>query len=196
MANICKPGYRRLLTLSISFGNCGTNGLPEVWALHAEHILSSNRSQGETLALRLDGADMDGGDNQFGILAFDDGGMKGLAAVLNWIGLVYVAGKEQIEDLRHERVISLASSLLALPTFYKHQAGSAAQNMIQRIIKQNVDAKKLPVSSFEWSGILRSLKPKERINVADAIAMYNDSPEVHAHGGAAARSGIWQAFSL
>ena len=53
--------------------------------------------------------------------------------------------------------------------------------MVQRIIKQNVDSKKLGVSSFEWAQILRGFGKKQGMTVSDAVQMYNTSPEVNAH---------------
>ena len=95
--------------------------------------------------------------------------------------------KEAIEELRHPKVVALVHSLLGIPSMFKRQAPDVAQGMIQRIIKQNVGAKKLPVSSFEWAGILESLGGKSRskpdLGVTEAIAMYNACPEVRAHGG-------------
>ena len=91
--------------------------------------------------------------------------------------------KEAIEELRRPKVVALVHSLLGIPPMFKN----VAQGMIQRIIKQNVDAKKLPVSSFEWAGILESLGGKSRskpdLGVTEAIATYNACPEVRAHGG-------------
>lgn len=142
--------------------------------------------QGEMMALRLSD-DMTLPEDlwHFGLLSFDDGGMKCLAGALVWVGLVYFLSKEPLEDLRHPQVLKLVKSLLRLPTIFKHQAENPAQQMIQRIIKQNVDSKKLPVSSYEWAGILVGLKPHtdESFGVTAAIDLYNQNPEVLAHGG-------------
>lgn len=134
--------------------------------------------------MRTNGSWDEEGYNQ-GTLLFDDGGMRGLAAALCWMGLTYRCVKEPVEKLRHPSVRELVSSLLSLPTLRKSQADDPGRAMVQRIIKQNVDAKKLPVSSFEWSQILRSMGNK--VTVMDAIKIYNDSPEVHAHGSGSAK---------
>lgn len=142
--------------------------------------------QGEMMALRLSD-DMTLPEElwHFGLLSFDDGGMKCLVGALVWVGLVYFLSKEPLEYLRHPQVLKLVKSLLRLPTIFKHQAENPAQQMIQRIIKQNVDSKKLPVSSFEWAGILVGLKPHtdESFGFTAAIDLYNQNPEVLAHGG-------------
>ncbi|CAK9013878.1 Uncharacterized protein SCF082_LOCUS12114 [Durusdinium trenchii] len=147
------------------------------------------RLNGETLALRLtDDIDISEDADQFGVLKIDDGGMKCLAAALVWVGLAFVFVKEPEAELRKPGVVALTSSLLKLMTFRKQQPINPAHGMIQRIIKQNVDAKKLPISSFEWANILGSLQSAndmQEFGVSDAIAIYNASPEVHAaeHGG-------------
>ena len=89
-------------------------------------------------------------------------------------------GQESAESLRHPRFVQLVKGLLGLPTLFKKQADDVVSGTIQRIIKQNIDAKKLPVSSFEWAGILSRLG--EEANVADCVKMYNNTPEVVAHG--------------
>ena len=60
--------------------------------------------------------------------------------------------------------------------------------MIRRIIRQHVDAKKLAVSSYEWSRILASMiKDGEQMTVSQAVELYNSNPEVVAHGGASSK---------
>ena len=129
--------------------------------------------------MRSDGHWDDTGGNE-GTLQFDDGGMRGLAAAVCWVGLAYRCVKEPVEKLRHPSVRELVSSLLCLPTLRRSQADDPAMQMVQRIIKQNVDSKKLPVSSFEWSRILS--KMGKRVTAQEAIQLYNSAPEVHAHG--------------
>lgn len=129
--------------------------------------------------MRSDGHWQDGSGNQ-GTLQFDDGGMRGLAAALCWVGLTYRCVKEPAEKLRNPSVRELVSSLLCLPTLRRSQADDPAMQMVQRIIKQNVDSKKLPVSSFEWSRILSKMGKK--VTAQEAIQLYNNAPEVHAHG--------------
>ncbi|CAK9014208.1 Uncharacterized protein SCF082_LOCUS12250 [Durusdinium trenchii] len=145
------------------------------------------RLNGETLALRLtDDIDISEDADQFGVLKIDDGGMKCLAAALVWVGLAFVFVKEPEAELRKPGVVALTSSLLKLMTFRKQQPINPAHGMIQRIIKQNVDAKKLPISSFEWANILGSLQSAndmQEFGVSDAIAIYNASPEEHGGSG-------------
>ena len=136
--------------------------------------------QGEILGMRVDHLEADE-DDYTGSLYFDDGGMRGLSAAVCWIGLTYRCTREPAEELRHPSLKQLVSSLLCLPSIHKTQTNDPAMAMVQRIIKQNVDAKKLPVSSFEWSQILSKIA--KNVSVADAIKLYNNAPEVHAHGG-------------
>ena len=118
-------------------------------------------------------------------LYFDDGGMRGLACALVWCGLVHHATSFKDEDLTHPSMMELARNLLSRPTFHRSQVGDEAAAMIRRIIKQNVDAKKQAVSSYEWSMILKNLctDKAKALTVQDAMDMYNANPEVSAHGG-------------
>lgn len=130
----------------------------------------------------------DEGSWRLGELMFDDGGMRGVAAAVVWLGLVYKCSTEKTEDLTHPRVLSLARSLMQVPTMRKTQTGDMATEQIRRIIRQNVESKKLPVSSFEWAEILRCMNKQGRpITVNEAIDLYNTSPEVAAHGGTSAK---------
>ena len=119
-------------------------------------------------------------------LRFDDGGMKTLAAAVVWCGLVYYVMCLKEDDLAHPAIAQLARGLLALPAYYKTQ-GDEAIDMIGRIIKQNVEAKKQAVSSYEWSMILKRMianakATKTTLSLQDAINLYNSNPEVSAHG--------------
>lgn len=144
--------------------------------------MSDSSLEGELLGLRLPPEDVDTSASSYAVFRFDDGGMKALAAGVVWVGLVHTLGSETTSDLRHHRMTSLVSGLLSMPTLFKSQAPDEVQGMIARIIKQNVDAKKLPVSSFEWcGGILEKLGPST-ITVAEAVQRYNQMPEVCAHG--------------
>ena len=119
---------------------------------------------------------------------FDDGGMKALAGALCWVGLVYFVGASlKPEDV--PSVAALARDLLTLPTFCKSAASDDASSMIARIIRQNVQAKKLAVSSYEWAMILDKMNKdsKTKMTVAQAIEQYNSHPEVSAHGGSSAK---------
>ena len=98
-----------------------------------------------------DGANLEPHVQEF---RFDDGGMKGLAAGLIWCGLVYFVGNLDDSVVCHGGVKELAMSLLSIPTYYRRPGQDPAHAMIGRIIRQNVEAKKMAVSSFEWSQIL------------------------------------------
>lgn len=82
-------------------------------------------------------------DWRVGQLNFDDGGMRGLAAAICWIGLVYRCSKEKPEDLKHAGVVNLARKLLQLPTMRKTQSDDVAAEQIRRIIRQNVGKQKI-----------------------------------------------------
>lgn len=147
-------------------------------------------AQGEIIGARLvpdDQINLDG-DYKQGQLRFDDGGMRGLACGLCWCGLVHFVASLPEDVCVHPSVVELARSLLHLPTCFKSAASDESSNMIKRIIRQNVDSKKLPVSSFEWSQILASLRKNgKQLSVAEAIDLYNANPEVQAHGGASSK---------
>lgn len=165
-------------------------GLPNK-QLFPEHLIKQHETnisfnfvccKGELLALRMpSNVDLNQVGSHLGFYMFDDGGMKALAAAVALLGCIAIATTESVETLRHPRMLSLVMSLLQIPTLHKTQASDEVNGMIQRIIKQNVDSKKLPVSSFEWAGILEKLG-SEHVSLADAVARYNDNPEVCAHG--------------
>ena len=118
---------------------------------------------------------------------YDDGGMRALACGVVWCGLVYHCNILPKDELAKPQVVELARRLLCMPCFFKHQ-GDEASAMIRRIIKQNIDAKKLPISSFEWSQILRKMQGDgEKMTVQEAINMYNANPQVSAHGGSSSK---------
>ena len=128
-----------------------------------------------------DGANLEPHVQEF---RFDDGGMKGLAAALCWCGLVYFVSNLDDSVVCHGGVKELAMSLLSVPTYYKRPGQDPAHAMIGRIIRQNVQAKKMAVSSFEWSQILGKMaKEGEKITVQEAIEIYNGNPGVVSHGG-------------
>lgn len=121
------------------------------------------------------------------VFRYDDGGMRALACGVVWCGLVYHCNSLPKEELMKPQVVELARRLLAVPCFFRNQ-GDETSAMIRRIIKQNIDAKKLPISSFEWSQILRKMQGDgEKLTVQEAINMYNANPQVSAHGGSSSK---------
>ena len=128
---------------------------------------------------------------------FEDGGMKALAAAFVWCGLVYYCADLDQGDLSGTGLAELAKSLLGIPTFYKKPGRDAARSMVSRIIRQNVESKKLAVSSYEWSQILAGLiSDGEKLTVQEAIDIYNNSPEVVAHGGGGGKDRRFNASSV
>ena len=121
---------------------------------------------------------------------FDDGGMRGLAAALCWCGIVYFASTLKDDELcgGSRGIPDLARSLLDIPTYYRTPGPDPTRSMIARIIRQNVESKKLAVSSWEWAQILQSLSNDgQKMSVDDAVELYNMNPEVAAHGGGSAK---------
>lgn len=150
---------------------------------------SDQASEGEVIGMRLSSdaeADLEYIQN---MLYFDDGGMRGLACAVIWCGLIHHGLCIQDGDLVSPSMIELTRTLLSIPVFCKSQGEDEASNMVRRIIKQNVDSKKLAVSSYEWSQILKNMvvnssSTKDKgLTVQGAIDLYNSHPEVMAHGG-------------
>lgn len=153
--------------------------------------------QGEIIGMRMPaedlGADLDWRQN---LLHFDDGGMRGLACAVVWCALLHHGMTLQDDELTNPSMADLARSLLTIPTFSRSHADDEAADMIRRIIKQNVDSKKMAVSSYEWSQILKSMGSgkAKALTVADAIELYNCNPEIAAHGSS--KDGIgWKCCS-
>lgn len=140
--------------------------------------------------MRLDDEQMKDAAHHTAQFYFEDGGMKGLAAAFVWCGLVYYCVDLDQADLFGTGMAELARSLLSIPAFYKKPGTDAARSMVSRIIRQNVESKKLPVSSYEWSQILAGLISNgEKLTVQEAIDIYNNSPEVVAHGAGGGKDG-------
>lgn len=126
------------------------------------------------------------------LFSFDDGGMRGLAAAVCWVGLLHHCGDMKDSDLTagSPGIADLARSLLSINSYFKHQPAvlDATRSQIHRIIRQNVEAKKLPVSSWEWSEILQGLMNQgAKISVQSAVELYNRNPEIAAHGGSSSK---------
>jgi hypothetical protein len=96
-------------------------------------------------------------DWQVGVLLFDDGSQKGLASFMTWLGVLMVHPSFGEEAFRHHQVVTLIKSLMNIPTVYKCQHTGGLDSTIARIVKQNQDAKAQPVSSYQWSCILRRM---------------------------------------
>ena len=140
------------------------------------------------MAFRLEGIDTDAeyAFGHGGLLKYDDGGARGLAACLCWLALLKLNEEGDVSEAELELPGNLAMirSLLSMPAMYKQGEDDPTAAMIKRIVKQNVDLKKLPVSSYEWSCILRRLQGSDGsgVSLAEAIDFYNNCAEVRAHG--------------
>ena len=71
----------------------------------------------------------------------------------------------------------LVKDLLEIPACYKKPGADPARSMISRIIQQNVESKKLPVSSWEWAQILQTLINDGQKILKKPASVVNASPE-------------------
>ncbi|CAK9040042.1 unnamed protein product [Durusdinium trenchii] len=180
----CAPALRRLERLNLPRPVSGTSDEVKLrdWVTQV-YSLRHGAPEGEMIGLRLPpGVDLKNVDSEYGLYMFDDGGQKALAAALVLLGCLHLAGTEPIESLRHPHVTGLVKGLLQIPTLHKSQASDEVSQMLQRIVKQNVDAKKLPVSSFEWCGILERLGEESIGSISEAVQKYNEANDRSASG--------------
>ena len=86
----------------------------------------------------------------------------------------------------------MSGALLRMNVVLRGSTGHSDQvdNMIARIVKQNVGSKVQPVSSLTWCSILRTLSQgNTSIGVDGAMARYNSHTEVVALQGGGEASG-------
>ena len=144
--------------------------------------------QGEVVALRMPD-DFETAAEKYthshgGVLQFEDGSQKSLAAFMCWLGLIAVSNDFDEEDMRSDGVQTLIHSLLHIGTIYKKGHTDLLDNMVSRIVKQNADSKVQPINSFQWSVLLTSMfSKKDDVTLDMAIQKYNQHPEVVAQGG-------------
>ena len=121
---------------------------------------------------------------QANLLWFDDGSLKGLAAFMNFLGLLVLEGEFGVDDLRNPKVKELLVSLLRIPTIYKTQHDDQLDSQIGRVIKQNQDAQAQPVSSYGWACLLSKLSRDgtTSLDFDAALKLYNAHPAVQALG--------------
>ena len=154
---------------------------------YLEFIVSRNLfplpGQGSVLSLRLN---VDADPDQPSKLFFDDGGVKGLACFICFLGLATLAPDLSPDDLAHAKVKLLIESMLRIATIYKQQdMSNPVDSQIMRVVKQNQDAAAQPVSSFGWSCLLRKLSgaiAEEGIDFDAALQLYNQHPMVQIAG--------------
>ncbi|CAE7238938.1 unnamed protein product [Symbiodinium sp. CCMP2592] len=138
---------------------------------------------GEQMVLRMPSstdATVDSSNRAVGTLLYGDGSQKMLAAFTAWIGLLSLWESEP-NVFDNDQVQGLIASFLSIPTCTKSsvESNDSLTATIGRIVKQNIDSKVLPVSSFQWNSILRSLKVEVKLDVA--LRVYNSHPDVVAH---------------
>lgn len=102
-----------------------------------------------------------------------------------WISLLLASQQDSLseEDFTHPQVVALVASLLQIRTIYKASTAGCdeIESTISRIVKQNIDSKVQPVSSLTWASILTTLG--DGISLDQALARYNDHPEVQSFEG-------------
>lgn len=135
------------------------------------------------MSLRLD-PDEDPADPSK--LFFDDGGVKGLACFICFLGLASLAPDMSPEDLGHAKVKILIESMLRIPSIFKQQDRSnPLDSQIMRVVKQNQDAAAQPVSSFGWSCLLKKMSraiAEEGMDFDAVLQLYNQHPMVQITG--------------
>ena len=136
--------------------------------------------QGEMLSLRnVCHQDVEMSPKVRPLLYFDDGGKKGMAAFLNLLGLTALLDVAKPADWEHTQVATLVESIMCIPTIFKHAASeSEVDATISRIVKQDLNSKVLPVSSWQWANLLSSLSSAHGTSFKDAIDLYKDHPAV------------------
>ena len=105
-----------------------------------------------------------------------------LAAAVVWVALLLCWRKHPRDNLSHELVQALVCSLMRIHTIVRASdvKGTPVQAAISRIVKQNINSKVQPITSFGWAGILRDLLGGSA-GFEECLSTYNDHPEVQAH---------------
>ena len=105
-----------------------------------------------------------------------------LAAAVVWVALLLVWRKHPSESLDHELVQALVCSLMRISTSIRASdvKGTPVQAAISRIVKQNINSKVQPITSFGWAGILRDLLG-DSAGFEECLAAYDNHQEVLAH---------------
>jgi len=98
----------------------------------------------------------------------------------------YNCGALTDEDVNDNSVREQLASFLEINTVYKVSGnGNQLDSLITSIAKQNQDAKVLPVSSYQWACMLRSLRKNEpTLTFNVAVERYNAHPDVIAYRAA------------
>ncbi|CAE7836494.1 unnamed protein product [Symbiodinium sp. CCMP2592] len=125
------------------------------------------------------------------VFNFADGGQKTLAAFSVFISLV-LTYKTCPECLKKPQVQTWMSSFLMIQTLCKsnEDPDSSMDGALGRIIKQNIDAKALPVSSLAWASIFQTFG--ESWTIEECLDRYNSHPQVLAYESADTGSGSIQ----
>ena len=130
-----------------------------------------------------------------GILLFEDGAQRALAAFTVWQSLLIVlkdfAPVDATLDFKDPQVINLVSSLVKIPSFLASGVGSGIQNdLISWVIRQETAARTQPVSSYMWASMLKNTSGDWHERSLDALLdAFNSHPSVAATGAGDDASG-------
>ena len=141
--------------------------------------------QGEMVVARFASWPPDDLDKDSGALfklLFGDGSQKMLAAMTCWVAMLLVWRAHGEDGLSGNLVHGMISSFLKIATTVRatETKGSCLENVINRIVTQNVNSKVQPISSFAWSSILKT-SAGAGTSFEDALNEYNNHPTVLAH---------------
>ena len=114
------------------------------------------------------------------MLRFGEGSLKGVAAGIVWLALLYVFENNEY-DFRDPQVVLLVSSLLRITTIYSSAEAqlSAEESSVARVIKQNQQSKTQAVSSLQWAAMLKALSSSTE-QYDKILSLYENHPEVMA----------------
>lgn len=114
------------------------------------------------------------------LFSFGDGGQKMLAAFSVFVSMV-LTYKTCPECLKKPQVQTWVSSFLMVQTLCKtnEDPDSSMDAALSRIIKQNIDAKALPVSSLAWASIFQTFGDSWTLD--ECLDRYNGHPQVLAY---------------
>ena len=150
--------------------------------------------QGEVVIARFDDwppGPLDLDEGLYGKLLFADGSQKMLAAAVVWVALLLCWRKHPMDSLDNELIQALVCSLMRIATVVRASdvKGTPVQAAISRIVKQNINSKVQPITSFGWAGILRDLPGGSAAGFDECLLAYNSHPEVLAHDRSETGSG-------
>ena len=154
-------------------------------------VIGSFSSEDSTIGFRL--PELPPGTNTTlglvtdGILQFDEGSLRGVAAMIVLIAFTLVMGDVEGAALLHPNVTKCVKSLMTIPCKRKTDGNTDKTAIaVQCIVKQNLAASVQPIITFGWSSILKSIlgDSVEAANVDAMVDLYNNHPHVAGAGDA------------